>query len=386
MSIRDPGIMHQSSSCTRQVRVAHLTSVHPRDDIRIFHKECKSLVGAGYEVLLVVADGLGNSNCDGVQIIDAGRRLGRLMRVFKTTKRVFEKSVELNADLYHLHDPELLPIGIRLVHLGKRVVFDSHEDVPKQILAKSYLNPFTLRILSVGFSIFERYACAKFDGVIAATPTINKKFLGINQNTININNYPLMGELNSAHPWSEKAAEVCYVGGIAGIRGIREVVRALALTRQVVTLNLAGTFSEPSLETQVREDKGWERVRYWGVVSRDGVRKVFEQSIAGLVTLHPKANYLDALPIKMFEYMSAGIPVIASDFPLWREIIEGNNCGLLVDPLDPSAIAAAIDFLVENPDIASCMGHNGRRAVEEKYNWQREEKKMLAFYQSLCAS
>ncbi len=94
-------------------------------------------------------------------------------------------------------------------------------------------------------------------------------------------------------------------------------------------------------------------------------------------------NHVDAQPNKMFEYMSAGIPVIASDFPLWREIIEGCGCGICVDPLDPKKIAEAIDYLVDNPEIARRMGENGRKAVYDRYNWDVEEKKLLALYDSL---
>jgi glycosyltransferase involved in cell wall biosynthesis len=117
-----------------------------------------------------------------------------------------------------------------------------------------------------------------------------------------------------------------------------------------------------------------------GVLDRRGVAEVLGRSVAGLVTLHPLVNYLDALPIKMFEYMSAGIPVIASDFVLWREIVQDGGCGLCVDPLKPNEIANAIDYLVTHPDEARRLGQNGRRAVVERYNWTVEEGKLLAFY------
>jgi glycosyltransferase involved in cell wall biosynthesis len=109
------------------------------------------------------------------------------------------------------------------------------------------------------------------------------------------------------------------------------------------------------------------------------------RSLAGLVLLHPVINYLDALPIKMFEYMSAGLPVIASDFPLWREIIEKNECGLCCDPLKPEKIAEAVQWVLDHPQEARIMGENGRRAVIEKYNWESEGKKLVKLYEDLIA-
>ena len=340
-----------------------------------------SLSRYGHCVIQIVADGKGDSVCDSVQILDVGASKGRLDRILNAPKRVLSKAVSLNADLYHLHDPELIPIGLKLKRLGKRVVFDFHEDVPKQLLGKPYLNKAALWCLSRLFALFETYACRRFDGVIAATPFISDKFLSIHPNTVDINNFPILGELATDVEWGSKQPEVCYVGGIAKIRGIAEVCQAMGLVQTKARLNLCGAFSEPDVERSVKVMPGWQKVNDLGFMDRLGVRDVLSRSVAGLVTLHPVINYLDALPIKMFEYMSAGIPVIASDFPLWREIIQGNDCGLLVDPLDPCAIAKAIDYLVSNPAEAQRMGANGRKAVNERYNWGMEEQKLFAFYE-----
>ena len=365
------------------MKVAHLTSVHYRFDIRIFHKMCSSLSLYGHDVTLVVADGLGNEIQNGIKVVDVGSSKGRRDRILNAPDRILAMALNLDADIYHLHDPELWRIGASLKRSGHRVIFDSHEDIPKQILSKPYLNKAMLWAISNVLRVYEAWVCRKFDGVIAATPFICDKFLHINLDTVTINNFPRLNELLSQVSWESKRREVCYVGGIGKIRGILEMVQSMGEVKTGTRLNLCGRFDEPSIEATARAQLGWDAVNELGFLDRPAVREVLARSIAGLVVFHPSPNHIDAQPNKIFEYMSAGIPVIASDFPLWRQIVEGNSCGLCVDPLKPTEIASAIDYLVTNPNEAQRMGQNGRRAVEDSYSWSKEEKKLLAFYHQI---
>jgi glycosyltransferase involved in cell wall biosynthesis len=271
-------------------------------------------------------------------------------------------------------------MGLKLKRHGKKVIFDSHEDVPKQLLGKRYLPQLLLRTLSLIFAVFERFACSGFDAIVGATPHISDKFSKFNARSIAINNFPLIGELEPNGKQHKRSA-VAYIGAITEMRGIREMVHAIGCAEADVRLSIAGHFSEKELAEEMRKSSGWQLVDEAGYLDREGVRDLLSRSAIGLVTLRPSVNYIDALPIKMFEYMSAGVPVIASDFPIWRAIIEGNNCGICVDPLDP----LAIDALTKDPECARKMGQNGRKAVQEKFNWTIEEKKLLNLYENLMS-
>jgi glycosyltransferase involved in cell wall biosynthesis len=365
-------------------RVVHLTSAHPRYDTRIFLKECRSLASAGYDVSLIVADGLPDEVKDDVKIYGVKKETNRFSRMIKSPKAIYEKARELNADIYHLHDPELIPIGLKIKKNGKKVIFDSHEDVPMQILSKPYLNSFLLRVISKIYSTYEKNTLKKLDFIITATPFIRDKIARWHISVTDINNYPILGEFDIIT--DQKPSDVffiCYVGGITEIRGIRQMVKALEYCKTNVRLKLAGNFFPLSLREEVMRYKGWEKVDELGFLDREAIRGVYSESVAGLVTLLPIQNYLDSLPVKMFEYMSSGMVVIASDFPLFKEIIEKNECGICIDPNNPNDIAAAIDHVVVNSGKTYQMGQNGRRAVKEKYNWAIEEKKLIKTYQEL---
>jgi glycosyltransferase involved in cell wall biosynthesis len=368
------------------VRVGVLTSVHPAWDVRIFHKECKALVRAGYDVTLVVPHER-DEVAEGIRIKAVPKPTGRLVRMTCTTWQVYRKAVELDADVYHFHDPELIPVGLLLRARGKRVVYDVHEDVPRSILSKYYLPRWSRSLLARVAEGIEGLTSRAFSALVAATPAIADRHVGRNGNCVVVQNFPLVDEFSSAanEPWSHRAPAVAYVGGISPERGIRQMVEAMGLLpdRLEATLKLAGEFDPPWIRDELVGLPGWNRVEEVGFLDRLRVAEVLGTVQVGLVLFHPYPNHISAQPNKLFEYMSAGIPVIASDFPLWRQIVQGTGCGLLVDPLDPKAIAEAIEYVLTHPEEAEAMGRRGREAVEQHYNWETEERKLLDLYDTL---
>jgi glycosyltransferase involved in cell wall biosynthesis len=361
------------------MKVCHMTSAHPVHDIRIFRKECCSLAKFGYEVYLV-APNCEEEHKDGVHIVSIEvKGKGRLNRMLIKSRAVYKKSLELDADIYHFHDPELLRFALRLKRKGKIVIYDAHEDLPRQILGKPYLKGRTL--ISLFFEWYENFVVQKLDAVIAATPFIRDRFLKLSPNTIDINNYPLQSEIDLQDPNpSVKENSVCFIGGISEIRGTLQVVKAMAYT--TCRLDLAGAIPD-AFRGKLQVDPGWKQVNELGLIDRGKAFEIKKKAFAGIVTFLPLPNHINAQPNKIFEYMASGLPVIGSDFPLWSEIIIENNAGLCVDPTNPEEIAQAIQYLNDHPDIAVEMGANGRRIVEKKYNWSFEEKKLISFYNQL---
>ena len=371
-------------------KVCHLTTVHPPFDIRIFHKECKSLVAAGYKIILIVQNQLDNSGSgEGITIKRLPTAANRWHRITQLPWQGLKTVINEKPILCHFHDPELIPVGILLKLMGIKVVYDVHEDYPRSLLSsdRTWIPAWCRGIASKSVSVFEWLGACCFDGIIAATPAIAKRFPP--QKTISLQNYPISGELSSESslPYRNRLPMLTYTGGISLLRGIRELIQALNfLPRNLESkLLLAGKFDSHKFEKEVKQLPGWRHVDVKGLLSRKELADILGQAKIGLVVFHPIPNHIEAQPNKLFEYMSVGIPVVASDFPLWREIIGNADCGLLVDPLNPVKIAKAIKWLLENPDDAEAMGKRGKQAVEEKYNWDIEKKKLLTFYEEILA-
>ena len=367
----------------KKYKICHLSSAHPASDIRIFHKECVSLAkDERFDVYLLTINSR-TEKINNVQLVSVeSKSKNRFTRILNSSRAVYKKALELDADIYHFHDPELLPYGLKLIRRGKIVIYDAHEDVPRQILSKHWIPLFLRKSIANLYEKYENYVSSRLSYIVTSTPTIEKRYKKINLKSIAVCNYPILEENGILPDWNSRENEMCYVGGITVIRGIIEIVKVLENDNKL-RVNLAGAFSPLGLREDLQKSKAWQQVNEYGVVDRNKVVEILNKSKIGMVTLHPKANYIDSLPIKMFEYMYAGIPVIASNFPLWEEIILESRCGYCVDPFNIQETTRLIQNLLSNDSLAKEMGGNGRKAVLEKYNWRIEEKKLISIYLKL---
>jgi glycosyltransferase involved in cell wall biosynthesis len=369
------------------MRVAANTSVHAPFDTRIIHKQCCSLARAGHDVTLVAPHDR-DDVVGGVKIKSVpGSRHRKVERARRVVWGVYREALHLNADVYHLHDPELIPVGLRLRALGKHVIYDAHEDLPATIATKDYIPRALKTPVAVLSNMLERVAARRLSAIVAATPTIARRFNHINPRTVVIRNYVMMREWprDVQLAWRDRSALAAYVGGITWERGLREMITAMGQAGPEcgARLALAGPYSPPELRTTAATVPGWAYVDDLGVISRAEVASLLGRVQVGLVVLHPTPSYVPSLPIKLFEYMAAGIPSVASDFPVWRGLVEEAACGLLVDPLDTTAIADALVFLLTHPSEAEHMGQAGRTAAEQSYSWESEERTLLDLYAQL---
>jgi glycosyltransferase involved in cell wall biosynthesis len=361
------------------LRVVHLTSVHRSDDPRIYLKECRTLAAAGFDVTLIAR---GPAPPPGaVQFVAIPDVRGRLARMVIQPFRVFRAARRIRADVYHIHDPELIPVAIALKLVGARALYDAHEDLPRQIAYKAYIPSRLRRPIALVAAGVEQVTVRLIDGVVAATPRIAARFP--TRKVAIVQNFPIVAEFGepSGEPYDRRPALVAYVGRLTEVVGglvMADAARIVGQSRPIQFV-FAGPVGDP-LAAQIRERAAPVEVELPGWQDRDEVVALLQSARVGLVLFQPVENYVEAYPTKLFEYMASAIPVVASDFPVWREIVGSDDCGLLVDPTDADAVARAIVELLDDPERAAAMGVRGRKAVLERYRWDIQGARLVDWY------
>ena len=370
------------------VKVCHVTSVHQRYDTRIFHKECTSLAKAGYDVTLLVADNKAPEVRNGVKIISADfKPASRLDRILHSSRVMFKHAMQINAEIYHLHDPELLPVAKKLKQNSKKVIFDSHENHTAQIACKRYLPAALQQTAASVYKLYETSALRCCDAVVVPCTFYGgvNIFEGRCKKTVYISNAPKLEELyDKYNPENRKWNKaICHIGGLTYERGIMHLIKAAY--KADVKLILAGKFSPNGYHEELQKMPEYQCVDYRGFVDRDGLMEIFNESSIGMATILNIGQYNtgDNFATKVYEYMSVGLPVIISKYAYADKAVSKYKFGLSVKPDDINAIADAIRQIIESPTAAKEMGNAGRLAVKTEFNWSIEEQKLIALYQSL---
>ncbi len=365
-----------------------LTSTHGPNDGRIFQKEAKSLAKE-HEVTIIAPSGEGGSSIvDDIRIVTVKRPDSVALHPI-TLLRLLRACLAEDADIYHCHEPDALLIGIFMKYLkGKQVIYDIHEHWPSEI-------PFDLRVrngsliqraLSSVVSIVEIVLARRAENTFAVSESVAARFREWGIEPLILSNYSI-SDLDIPYNPNRSGQNLMFMAGnMQAFHGVGECIEAVSRVRKRypgVSLTLVGNVREDLYEYIYGSDYH-EFITSTGFLPyRAMYEKLNEGTVALLVFQPTYYNISIGLPNKLFDYMLLGLPVVASDLPEIRNVVNSADCGILVDPENVSEIAGAIAYLLDHPEEARRMGANGRRAVLERYNWSRMETNLLQAYRDL---
>lgn len=379
----------------KAIKVCHLASRHKMNDMRIFEKECKTLAKAGFDVTLI---GYGEEpkteTIDGVHCISLYCPIKNNIELLrKRNKLSLATALEVDADIYHLHEPELLPVGMKLKRKGKIVIFDSHEYYGWQLhdnihKIKIIKTPaFLMKVIGNLYMRYEKSVCMKLDAVVQVC-TMNgvDYFENRCRKTLFIRNLPSLSDYTRKTPVDfGKVPSVAMIGGITRERGISQLVKATHQSGG--RLLLAGAFSPKSYGDELKGMPEYACVDYKGFLDKTGMVSVLEQANIGASTILNVGQYdkIDTLPTKVYDYMSMELPVVISNTAFAKKMNDKYHFGICVNPENVDEISKTIIWLKEHPEQAVEMGKNGRKAIEDEFNWEKEGEKLVAFYKQLLS-
>lgn len=369
----------------KKITVCHLSSSHGQEDNRIFKKECVSLAEAGYKVYLVTT---GNNQIkDGVCFVGAGKiPNSRLERMISFTRKVYKQALLLDADIYHIHDPELLPYALKLQKKGKQVIFDSHEFMAINIAQgnRPYIPKTCQNFVSDVYMKYERHVTDKIAAVIVPSKLNGQDYFNGHYNDIAyVNNAPRLEKYISQPNQEKFPRSLGYVGSITPNRGIFNMIYAAASSN--CTLHLVGPMSKDLYEN-LSDMPEWRHVKYYGELPVEKFVPILSRVQIGLCLLKKRGEYayMDNLSTKVYEYMALGLPVVVTDFPNNKAIIEKKNCGICVDPENKNGVLRAISTILDSEEVANKMGENGKKVANE-FSWKNEEKNLLDLYKRVSS-
>jgi glycosyltransferase involved in cell wall biosynthesis len=360
--------------------VIMLTTAHAATDVRIFHKEAKTLAEAGLAVA-VIGPHPKSEEVEGVWIEALPKQKSRVFRLLQGWT-VMSLALRLQGRVFLFHDPELFGVGLVLRLFGKKVVYDCHENLPAQVLQKAWIPGPLRRLVSFGAWVMEWFGSRLLSGVSVARDAVLPRFP--KNRRFPVRNFPTEQALKNTEglPVHLRENIAIYTGGLARVRGIAELVEAFRRLRpDEAQLWLVGKFNDPAFQQQILSRLP-PNVKWLGWMEHPDVLNLYRSAKIGMSTLHPIPSHRNSQPIKLYEYLAAGIPVIASNFPEFTEILEG--CGVQVDPKDPVQIERAIRELLSDPARLAEMSKTGRERVLSSYCWESEGTRLVGFCTQLA--
>jgi len=369
-----------------KIKICHLTSAHSSKDTRILYKECVSLAKKDIYQVYLVAEGKTNT-IENVEIIGVGQKpINRIKRIISFTKNVYTVAKKIDADIYHLHDPELLPYAIRLKKTGKIVIFDAHENYELLILEKKYINVIFRKTIQNIFNIYYKRILKKIDGVIGVTPNMEKYLKLSSDNVCIITNYPIIERAKKNINEKSENCILVFAGGVNS-KWCHNIIIKNIQSIDKIKYKLIGPSTDEYSELLKQIDIN-DKVEYLGKLNHKTIHDELLVSDIGVAivqyTMNSFADEGTMGNTKIFEEMTAGLAIVCTDFSLWKNlIIDKYKCGICVNPNNDDQIKEAILKLVNNPELRKKMGENSRRAVEEEFNWGTQEKCLFDFYAKL---
>lgn len=365
-----------------------MSSVHRWDDSRIYYKEALSL-SKNYSVELHAQSDFKHKQGPNINIYGLPKCNKRYKRILNLI-RLFIRAMKSDAQIFHFHDPELIPLALIIKKIKKvKMIYDVHEDYSESILNKYWIKKNIRTFISRKFNDFEKKSSKKFDLNINVIEYIGDKFANYGAKVLIVKNYALLGnEIREHSLFKDEDVKVVYVGGLSEERGIYEVINSLDfIFDRNIKLVLAGKCINADLKFKIEEkEEQDDRLQYLGNLSPEKVKKLLDSCDIGLVCLHKISQYENSLPIKMFEYMSSKVPIIATDMTYWVKTFSEYDCMYFIKEVTAKNIAEAIKLLVLDKENSICMGENGYNAYANYLNWETEEKKLLNAYKCLFKS
>ena len=369
-------------------KVCHVISGYFRNDARVFYRQCISLKNHGFDVCILTNDGASNEIQDGIEIISCTPSpVSRWKTLLFATTYFYRHTLNIDADVYQLHSPELLPLGIKLKKLGKKVVYDAHEDMPAHILEKEWLPMWSRRIVSSLFNRYMTHVFKQIDEIITPHTHVARDMANRFGKGVLIANFPIIKKqyISTESNYSARQNIFCYTGTVYTYSNQQTI--ASALVSAVNALYQVAGYIDDDQIAKLMQSEASDRINFLGRLSQADLAKFYHKSIAGIAIYDYKLNLGNRLGSygtnKIFEYMEAGLPIICTDYELWKDIVERYQCGFCVKPGDKEAIAQAMLAIMNDRKSAFVMGKNGRRAVENEFNWLSEEHKYCAIFRKL---